>query len=85
MRIIMFLLLAVGALTGAVAMGLESAQAATVCAAGARGAGCATSRPAVVAPRPVVVAPAPVVVAPPHGAVCRRYGIVGGVRKCVLY
>ncbi len=26
-----------------------------------------------------------VVVSPRHGAVCRRYGIVGGVRRCVLY
>ncbi len=37
----------------------------------------------------VVVRGAPVaraaVVAPRHGAVCRRYGIVGGVRSCVLY
>jgi hypothetical protein len=38
----------------------------------------------VVVRRPAVVHRG-VVVAPRHGAVCRRYGIVGGVRRCVLY
>ncbi|MFO1151099.1 MAG: hypothetical protein U1E62_22205 [Alsobacter sp.] len=62
-------------------LGSGSAEAAVACARGVRGAGCVATRPAA----PVVVAPAPVVVAPRAGAVCRRYGIVGGVRRCVLY
>ena len=39
----------------------------------------------VVVGRPAVMHPRAVVVAPRHGAVCRRYGVVGGVRRCVLY
>jgi hypothetical protein len=45
---------------------------AVVCARGVYRAGCAGAHGAVVVHRPV-------------GAVCRRYGMVGGVRRCVLY
>ena len=47
-----------------------------VCAKGVYRAGCAGPNGAVGVRRPV---------AAPHGAVCRRYGVVGGVRRCVLY
>ena len=49
---------------------------AVVCAAGVYRAGCVGPHGAAVVGRPAVV---------PHGAVCRRYGMVGGVRRCVVY
>jgi hypothetical protein len=58
------------------AFSVTEADAVVYCAAGAYHAGC-VRRPAgavVVAPRPAA-----------GGVVCRRYGVVGGVRKCVLY
>jgi hypothetical protein len=48
-------------------------------------AGSSNDAQAVVVVRRAPVARGAVVVAPRHGAVCRRYGIVGGVRRCVLY
>jgi hypothetical protein len=74
MRAIIFAALAASTWFMADGLGAGSAEAAVACARGVRGAGCVATRPA-----------APVVVAPRAGAVCRRYGIVGGVRKCVLY
>jgi hypothetical protein len=53
----------------------KNAQA-IVCARGVYHAGCAGPNGAAVVRTPAVV---------PHGAVCRRYGLVGGVRRCVLY
>jgi hypothetical protein len=73
MRAIIFAALAASIWFVADGFGGGSAEAAVACARGVRGAGCVATRPA------------PVVVAPRAGAVCRRYGIVGGVRKCVLY
>jgi hypothetical protein len=55
---------------------LPSTASAVVCAKGVYRAGCAGPNGAVVrrgvAPRS-------------HGAVCRRYGVVGGVRRCVAW
>ena len=59
------------------AFSVTEADAVVYCAAGAYHAGC-VRRPAAGA---VVVAPRPAA----GGVVCRRYGVVGGVRKCVLY
>jgi hypothetical protein len=50
---------------------------AVVCARGVYHAGCAGPNHAVAVRRPAVAAP--------HRGVCRRYGVVGGVRRCVLY
>jgi hypothetical protein len=72
----MLLLAAIAASAFVVTMAESSNDAhAIVCAAGVYHAGCATSRGAVVVGRP----------AAPRGAVCRRYGLVGGVRRCILY
>jgi hypothetical protein len=46
---------------------------AAVCARGVYRAGCVGRHGAVVVHRPAV------------GVVCRRYGIVGGLRRCILY
>lgn len=53
-----------------------SPAAAVVCAKGVYRAGCAGPNGVVTTTR---VAPHR------HGAVCRRYGIVGGVRRCVVW
>lgn len=53
-----------------------SPAAAVVCAKGVYRAGCAGPNGVVTTTR---VAPRR------HGAVCRRYGVVGGVRRCVVW
>jgi hypothetical protein len=71
------LIASVAAVTLMVTMVVGSSNAdAVVCAAGVYRAGCVGPHGAAVVGRPAVV---------PHGAVCRRYGVVGGVRRCVLY
>lgn len=57
---------------------LPSTASAVVCAKGVYRAGCVGPNGAAVARRGYV-APRT------HGAVCRRYGIVGGVRRCVAW
>lgn len=57
---------------------LPSTASAVVCAKGVYRAGCAGPNGAVVARRGYVAPRS-------HGAVCRRYGIVGGVRRCVAW
>lgn len=63
-------------LWGASNVAIVSPAAAVVCAKGVYRAGCAGPNGVVTTTR---VAPRR------HGAVCRRYGVVGGVRKCVLW
>jgi hypothetical protein len=70
--------LAAGAFLSFTLGGAHDAQA-VVCAKGVYRAGCAGPAGAAVVRRPAAV------VAPRAGAVCRRYGLVGGVRRCVLY
>lgn len=55
---------------------VPSTASAVVCAKGVYRAGCVGPNGAVATRR---VAPRS------HGAVCRRYGIVGGVRRCVAW
>jgi hypothetical protein len=69
----MLLIAAIAAVTFIVTMAGSSNDAqAVVCARGVYHAGCAGPHGAVVVHKPA-------------GAVCRRYGMVGGVRRCVLY
>jgi hypothetical protein len=76
MRILFLAAMAVGVFMTTTLTNSDSAQA-VVCARGVYRAGCAGPAGAVAVRRPVAVAP--------HGAVCRRYGMVGGVRRCVVY
>jgi hypothetical protein len=69
MRLLIATLAAAGTLYGASIVAPAPAEAAVACAAGVYRAGCVRTRP----------------VAAPRGAVCRRWGVVGGVRRCVLY
>jgi hypothetical protein len=71
----MTIAIAIGTSIFTMAASSNDAQAA-VCARGVYRAGCVGRHGAVVVRRPAVVG---------HGVVCRRYGIVGGVRRCVLY
>lgn len=57
---------------------LPSTASAVVCAKGVYRAGCVGPNGAVVARRGYVAPRS-------HGAVCRRYGVVGGVRRCVAW
>jgi hypothetical protein len=66
--------IAIGTIIFTMAGTSNDAQA-VVCARGVYHAGCAGRNGAVVVRRPAVG----------RGVVCRRYGIVGGVRRCVLY
>jgi hypothetical protein len=75
MRMLIIAAIALGTLIVTMAESSNNAQA-VVCARGVYRAGCAGPNGAVVAHRPAVAR---------HGVVCRRYGIVGGVRRCVLY
>jgi hypothetical protein len=74
MRTLLIVAIAAGTFILAMAGSSNDAHA-VVCAAGVYHAGCATARGAVVVGTP----------AAPRGAACRRYGLVGGVRRCVLY
>jgi hypothetical protein len=76
MRMLTIAALATGTAIFAMAGSSKDAQA-VVCARGVYRVGCAGPNGAVIAHRPVV--------RHRHGVVCRRYGIVGGVRRCVLY
>ena len=76
MRTLLLTVLAAGSFLAFTLGGAHDAQA-VVCAKGVYRAGCASAHGAAVVRRPVV--------APHAGAVCRRYGLVGGVRRCVLY
>ena len=71
-------LIAIALAYAASSLVLPSTASAVVCAKGVYRAGCAGPNGAVVARRGPV-APRT------HGAVCRRYGIVGGVRRCVAW
>jgi hypothetical protein len=75
MRMLIIAVIAIGTFAVTMAESSNSAQAA-VCARGVYRAGCAGPNGAVVVHRRPAVG---------HGVVCRRYGIVGGVRRCVLY
>ncbi|CAH1652447.1 conserved hypothetical protein [Hyphomicrobiales bacterium] len=57
---------------------LPSTASAVVCAKGVYRAGCVGPNGAAVARRGYVAPRS-------HGAVCRRYGVVGGVRRCVAW
>jgi hypothetical protein len=70
MRYIIATLAAAGSLYAASIAVPAPAEAAVACAKGVYRAGCVRTAP---------------VAAPAHGAVCRRWGVVGGVRRCVLY
>ena len=72
----MLLIAALAAGTFMTAMAVSNDAQAVVCARGVYRAGCAGPGGAVVVHRPPYAR---------HGAVCRRYGLVGGVRRCVLY
>lgn len=74
MRMLLIAAIAAGAFIVTMAGSSNDAHA-VVCAAGVYHAGCATARGAVVVGTPTA----------PRGAVCRRYGLVGGVRRCILY
>ena len=74
MRTLLMAAIAIGTIIFAMAGSSNHAQA-IVCAKGVYHAGCAGPHGAAVVRTPAV----------PHGAVCRRYGLVGGVRRCVLY
>jgi hypothetical protein len=73
MRMLMIAAMVIGAFIVTMAESSNSAQAA-VCARGVYRAGCVGPNGAVVVHRHAR-----------HGVVCRRYGIVGGVRRCILY
>lgn len=75
MRILLIAAIAAGTFIITMAGSSNFAQA-VVCARGVYHAGCAGPHGAVVVHRPAVVH---------HGVVCRRYGYVHGVRRCVLY
>jgi hypothetical protein len=77
MRMLIIAALAIGTFIFTMAGSSNDAQA-VVCARGVYRVGCAGPNGAVVAHRPAVVGHG-------HGVVCRRYGIVGGVRRCILY
>lgn len=70
-------LFAVALLYALSSFAIPSTASAVVCAKGVYRAGCAGPNGAVVVRRGV--APRS------HGAVCRRYGIVRGVRRCVAW
>lgn len=69
MRFMIATFAAAGALYAASVAVPAPAEAAVACAKGVYRAGCVRTAP----------------VAAPRGAVCRRWGVVGGVRRCVLY
>jgi hypothetical protein len=71
MRMLLIAAIAAGTFIVTMAGGSNDAQA-VVCARGIHRAGCVGVHGAVVVHRH-------------HGAVCRRYGLVRGVRHCVLY
>ncbi len=73
MRMLIIAALAIGTFGITLAGSSNSAQA-IVCARGVVRAGCVGPNGAVVVHKRAR-----------HGVVCRRYGIVGGVRRCVLY
>jgi hypothetical protein len=73
MRMLTIAAIAIGTFVLTVAETSDDAHAA-VCARGVYRAGCAGPNGAVVVHRHAR-----------HGVVCRRYGIVGGVRRCILY
>jgi hypothetical protein len=75
MRMLLIVAIAAGSFMAIPIVSSSDAQA-VVCAKGVYRAGCAGPNGAVSVRRPAVA---------PHGAVCRRYGVVGGVRRCVLY
>ena len=75
MRMLLIAALAAGTFMTVMAVSSNDAQA-VVCARGVYRAGCAGPRGAVVVHRAPYAR---------HRAVCRRYGLVGGVRRCVLY
>jgi len=75
MRTLLLAAIAAGAFLAMTLDNTHDAEA-VVCAKGVYRAGCAGPNGAVGVRRPAVA---------PHGAVCRRYGVVGGVRRCVLY
>jgi 5-enolpyruvylshikimate-3-phosphate synthase len=75
MRMLLIAAIAAGTFTITMTASSNDAQS-VVCARGVYRAGCAGPHGAVVVHRPAVVH---------HGVVCRRYGYVQGVRRCVLY
>ena len=75
MRMLLIAAIAAGAFIFTMAVSSNDAQA-VVCARGVYRAGCVGPHGAVVVRRPAVVH---------HGVVCRRYGFIHGVRRCVLY
>jgi hypothetical protein len=72
MRMLIIAAMVIGAFV--VTMAESSSAQAAVCARGVYRAGCVGPNGAVVIHRHAR-----------HGVVCRRYGIVGGVRRCILY
>jgi hypothetical protein len=75
MRMLIIAAISIGTFIFTMAESSDDAQA-VVCARGVYRAGCAGPNGAAVVHRPAVAR---------HGVVCRRYGIVGGVRRCILY
>ncbi len=75
MRTLLLAAIAASAFLATTLGNTHDAQA-VVCAKGVYRAGCAGPHGAATVRRPAVAH---------HGAVCRRYGMVGGVRRCVLY
>jgi hypothetical protein len=73
MRLLTIAAIAIGTLVVTMAETSNSIHAA-VCAGGVYRAGCVGPNGAVIVLRHAR-----------HGVVCRRYGIVGGVRRCILY
>jgi hypothetical protein len=73
MRMLTIAAIAIGTFAVTIAETSDSTQAA-VCARGVYRAGCVGPNGAVVVHKHAR-----------HGVVCRRYGIVGGVRRCILY
>jgi hypothetical protein len=73
MRMLIIAASAIGTLIFTMAWSSNDTQAA-VCGRGVYRAGCVGPNGAVVVHKHAR-----------HGVVCRRYGIVGGVRRCVLY
>lgn len=69
-------LFAAAAIYAVSSIALPAPAAAVVCAKGVYRAGCVGPNGAVAVRRPA---------ARRHGAVCRRYGVVGGVRRCVVW